>query len=145
MAEVVRKLPQEPRNAVLLRRCERLTVDPRSTVIAPDAIPRLLKDVAPPDVVMKGVEPTTRMPLGCDEELALEATDVIDGLAPTGVIRSGGPDHSRARTCCARVTKVGALPSGHVLLHAHPRYCDPLGLPLRTARFRHRLIRAALP
>jgi hypothetical protein len=61
------------------------------------------------------------------------------------VVRSGGPDHSLTRTFRTRATKAGALPSRRVLLHAHPRYYDPLGLPLRAARLRPRLIRAALP
>jgi hypothetical protein len=38
--------------------------------------------------------------------------------------------------------KAGALRSRRVELHADPSYYDPLGLPLTSARFRHRLIRA---
>lgn len=37
--------------------------------------------------------------------------------------------------------KAGALRSRRVVLHADPSYYDPLGLPLRSARLRHRLIR----
>jgi len=88
---------------------------------------------------------STRRPLGCDGERALEATDLCAGRSPSGVVGSGGPDHALTRTFRARATKAGALPSGRVLLHAHRRYYDPLGLPLRDARFRHRLIRATLP
>jgi hypothetical protein len=38
--------------------------------------------------------------------------------------------------------KVRALPSRRVMLHADHRYYDPLGLPLPSARFHHRLIPA---
>ena len=50
------------------------------------------------------------------------------------------PGHALALTHFDRVTKVGALPSRRVMLHADQRYYDPLGLPLRSARFHHRLI-----
>jgi hypothetical protein len=40
------------------------------------------------------------------------------------------------------MTKAGVLRSQRVLLHADHHYYDPLGLPLRSAQFRHRLIRA---
>src|SRR5258706_13535815 len=53
----------------------------------------------------------------------------------------GGPGHALALTSACGATKVGALPPDGAL----PRrlgYYDPAGLPLRSARFRHRLIRA---
>src|SRR2546430_2579643 len=55
----------------------------------------------------------------------------------------GGPGHALALTYAVGVTKVGALPPDGAL----PRrlgYYDPAGLPLRSARLRHRLIRAVL-
>jgi len=39
-----------------------------------------------------------------------------------------------------RVIKVGALPSRRVVLHADQRYYDPIGLPLPSKGFHHRLI-----
>src|SRR3989442_14066692 len=58
------------------------------------------------------------------------------------VVGPGGPGHAFARASVSSLTKVGALPSGRVLLHAPCRYYDPVGLPLRSARFHHRLIRS---
>src|SRR5215472_1721992 len=60
---------------------------------------------------------------------------------PMGVVGSGGPDHALALTSAAGVTTAGALPPDDAL----PRrlgYYDPVGLPLRSARLHHRLIRA---
>src|SRR5258708_2000490 len=60
---------------------------------------------------------------------------------PTRVVGPGGPGHALALTSAAGVTKVGALPPDGAL----PRrlgYYDPVGLPLRSARLHHRLIRA---
>ena len=45
-------------------------------------------------------------------------------------------------TLIPSATKAGTLPSDRVVRRGHRRYYDPLGLPLRTTRFRHRLIRA---
>ena len=39
-----------------------------------------------------------------------------------------------------RVIKVGALPSRRVMFHADQRYYDPIGLPLPSKGFHHRLI-----
>jgi hypothetical protein len=39
-----------------------------------------------------------------------------------------------------RVIKVGALSSRRVMLHADQRYYDPIGLPLPSKSFHHRLI-----
>ena|SRR3990170_3082685 len=54
---------------------------------------------------------------------------------PVGVAGPGGPGHALTRTSVPGVTKVGVLPE-------RARYYDPAGLPLRSARLRHRLIRA---
>src|ERR671932_438494 len=62
-------------------------------------------------------------------------------MAALGVVGRGGPRHALALTSVAGVTEVGALPSRRV----HPgdqRYYDPVGLPLRSARLHHWLIRA---
>jgi hypothetical protein len=58
--------------------------------------------------------------------------------------------HALARTSLVDSTQTpGTLPSGRVVLRGLRcrcgRYYDPLGLPLRRARFRLRLIRYALP
>src|SRR5579862_1552290 len=54
---------------------------------------------------------------------------------PMGVVGPGGPGHALTLTSAADTTKVGALP-------ATSRYYHPAGLPLCSARFHHRLIRA---
>jgi len=61
-------------------------------------------------------------------------------VAALGVVGRGGPRHALARTSVAGLTEVGALPwcSGRT----PPRYYDPVGLPLRSARLHHWLIRA---
>jgi len=66
----------------------------------------------------------------------------LDGLPPAGVVGPGGPGHALASTSVISVTKVGALPSRRVVLHADRRYYDPVGLPLPSARLHDRLIRA---
>ena len=60
---------------------------------------------------------------------------------PAGVFGPGGPGHALALTSAADVTKVGALPPDGALSR-RLGYYDPAGLPLRSARFHHRLIRA---
>ena len=62
-----------------------------------------------------------------------------------GVVRSARGGHSLALTLVSSVTKAGVLPSRRVLRRGDQRYYEPLGLPLRTPRFRLRLIRARLP
>src|SRR5207237_1315774 len=57
-----------------------------------------------------------------------------------GPARSSG--HALALSLSTVATTAGTLPSGRVVLHVHPRYYDPLGLPLHGARLRLRLIRA---
>ena len=69
----------------------------------------------------------------------------IHGLAPAGVVGTGLAGHALALTSASDATTAGASPSGRVVLHAHRQYYGPLGLPLRSARFHLRLIRAALP
>src|ERR1700737_4222332 len=55
---------------------------------------------------------------------------------PLGVFGPGGPAHALALTSATSVTKVGALPAG-----PGRRYYHPAGLPLRSVRLHHRLIR----
>src|SRR2546426_12298012 len=62
-------------------------------------------------------------------------------MTALGVIGPGGPGHALALTPISSVTEVGALPSRRVP-HGDPRYYDPVGLPLRSARLHHWLIRA---
>ena len=62
---------------------------------------------------------------------------------PTGML---GP-HLRRGHVLALASYTGAikarvLRAWRVVLHADPNYYDPLGLPLASARFRHRLIQA---
>src|ERR1700733_782775 len=59
---------------------------------------------------------------------------------PTGVVGPGGPGHALTRTRSACLTEVGALP--HRTLTAG--YYDPIGLPLRSARLHHWLIRTVV-
>src|SRR5258708_24960531 len=57
-----------------------------------------------------------------------------------GEIGRGGPRHALTLTSIPGVTEVGALPWGSGLC-VPPRYYDPVGLPLRSARLHHWLIR----
>src|SRR6185436_14233825 len=52
--------------------------------------------------------------------------------------------HALALSLSTVATTAGTLPSERVIRRAHRRYYDPLGLPLRGARLRLRLIRATL-
>ena len=61
------------------------------------------------------------------------------------VIGTGHAGHALARACALDLTTAGALPSRRVVRRDDPRYDDPLGRPLRRARFRRWLIRGALP
>jgi hypothetical protein len=55
------------------------------------------------------------------------------------------PGHALTRSSSFDAVTVGVLPSTDVLMRRYRQYYDPLGLPLRSARFRLRLIRHALP
>ena len=54
-----------------------------------------------------------------------------------GPLRTG---HALMLTRFARVIKVRAFPSRRVMVHADQRYYDPIGLPLPSKSFHHRLI-----
>jgi D-mannonate dehydratase len=60
------ELFEEALDSVLLDVTERLAIHSSDAAIPFHSIPRLLKDVTPPDVIVKGVESPTRCPLGCD-------------------------------------------------------------------------------
>jgi len=61
-------------------------------------------------------------------------------MAALGVVGPGGPGHALALTSVSDVTEVGVLSARH--LAGDGRYYDPAGLPLRSARLHHWLIRA---
>ena len=87
-----------------------------------------------------------RLLLGRTPESALQLAHFVDGLTSTGVVGTGRAGHALARASrCRRCPRRD--PSLHrALFVARPRhYYGPLGLPLRRARFRRWLIRAALP
>ena len=60
---------------------------------------------------------------------------------PGGAGGSSSLDHALTLTLGAYAIKAGVLRSRRVVLHADHHYYDPLGLPLASARFHHRLIR----
>jgi hypothetical protein len=55
------------------------------------------------------------------------------------------PGHALARDSSSDASKAGTLRSPGVLLRPDHHYYGPLGLPLRTARLRPRLIRVGSP
>ena len=152
LPQVGGKLREQPFDAIGLDVGEGDTIDPRRAPVGPHPPPRLPQDVTPEDAVIQGVEAPLRRPLGRRPELALELAHLVhrrqpmefDGLAPAGGDGPGGPGHALTRDTAASVTKVGALPSRRVVLHAGQRYYDPVGPPLPSARFHHRLIRSVL-
>ena len=62
-----------------------------------------------------------------------------------GVIGTGLAGHALALTLVPSATKAGTLRSARVVRRGPRHSYGPLGFPLRRARFRHWLIRAALP
>ena len=130
---------------ILLDLGERLAIDARRAAVPFHPPPRLLEDVTPPDPIHQGVEASFRGSLGRDPESALQLAHFVDGRAPTGVIGTGPAGHALARACATDVTTAGTLRSPRVVRREARHYYGPLGRPLRRARFRRRLIRAALP
>src|SRR5690606_23329695 len=147
------QLFEEALDSVLLDVEERLTIDSCGASVPSHADPCLPEDVTPPDVVIQGMEPSTRCPLGCGPELPLQLSHFVERPTAAGVVRSGLAGHSLALTCSVSVTTARTLPSRRVVRHgvrARGRdlvlwYYDPLGLPLGSGRLRLRLIRRALP
>src|SRR5205814_4870733 len=99
------------------------------------------------------VESTSRLSLGSAPQSSSQLSHFVGGRTPTGLIGSGLAGHVLVLTCSSDLTTAEALPSRRVVLHGVRsrrllpglRYYGLLGLPLRSARFRLRLIRAALP
>ena len=107
--------------------------------------PRLPEDVSPPNPIHQSVEAPFRRSLGCDPESALQLAHFVNGRMPVGVVGTGRAGHALARACVTDRTTAGTLGSSRVLRREVRRYYGPLGRPLRTSRFHHRFIRAALP
>jgi hypothetical protein len=131
-AEVVEKRL----NAQLFDIGERLAINARRAAIRFHPLPRFPQDVTPVDAVQQGMEAAARLPLGRTPESASQLAHFIDGLASTGVIGTGPAGHALARACSVDIAPAGTLRSPHVLRRAARHYYDPLGLPLRRARFR---------
>src|SRR6266446_6661041 len=91
------------------------------------------------------MEAALRGSLGCDPESTLQLAHVVHRPTPMWVIGTGHAGHALARACTFDLTTAGALPSRRVVRRGDLRYYDPLGRPLRRARFRRWLIRVALP
>jgi hypothetical protein len=75
----------------------------------------------------------------------LQLAHFVDHRWVAGVIGTGLAGHALARPCAFDLTTAGALPSDRVVRRDPRQYYDPLGRPLRRARFHRRLIRATLP
>src|SRR5829696_4625268 len=91
------------------------------------------------------MEAAFRGSLGCDPESTLQLAHVIHRRTPMRVIGTGHAGHALARAYALDLTTAEALPSRRVVRRDDPRYYDPLGRPLRHARFHRRLIRVARP
>src|SRR5882672_3653863 len=124
---------------------QRHRIDTRRAAVLLDASPRFPQDVTPVDAVHQRVETSARLPLGRTPESALQLAHVVDGLASTGVVGTGPAGHALARARSADVAPAGTLRSTRVVRREPRHYYGPLGFPLRRARFRRWLIRAALP
>jgi hypothetical protein len=143
--QLLAEASKEALDAVLLHLGDRHRIDARRALVAPDPLPRLRQDVTPADVVVQRVEASPRMPLGCGTQSPLQLSHFVVRPTAAGVVRSAPGGHSLALTCFADLTTAGTLRSGRVVRRGHHRYYGPLGLPLRGARLRLRLIRATLP
>src|ERR1700730_5988580 len=91
------------------------------------------------------METAARLPLGRTPESALQLAHFVGGLASAGVVGTGRAGHALTRACAADIAPAGTLRSARVLRRGPRHYYGPLGFPLRRARFRRWLIRAALP
>ena len=124
---------------------ERDCVHARRAAVLLHPSPCFPQDVTPVDAVQQRMKTSARLPLGRTPESALQLAHVVDGRASTGVVGTGLAGHALARACSADVAPAGTLRSARVMLHGPRHYYGPLGFPLRRARFRRWLIRAALP
>jgi hypothetical protein len=131
------ELFKEALDSALLDCDDRLLVDTRRALVLPHLLPRLLKDVTPPDVAVQRVEAPSPFPLCRSAESPSQSSHFVGRPTAAGVVRSARDGHSLALTCSDDVTTPGTLPSGRVVPHDPHRYYDPLGLPLHSRRFRH--------
>src|SRR5512139_997656 len=135
---------EEVLHSVLLDRRDRLGVDARGPLVPSYRVPRLVQDVTPVDAVVQRVESPTRLLLGHLPQSTLKASHVFAGTSPVGEVGTFRV-HALARSFSVDSTTPGTPPSDRVVRHGHRRCIGPLGLPLRDARLRLRLIRATLP
>ena len=142
------ELLQEALDAVLLDRAERHPIDARRALVpsAPASTPPAGRHPCRSGRTARGngvpgtawPRPRAGVAVGALCRSALAHRGSWTGLA----------GHALALTRSIDVTTAGALPSRRVVRSSRlrsVRYYDPLGLPLRTPRFHHRLIRARLP
>jgi hypothetical protein len=94
---------------------------------------------------MQRMEAPTRCSLGSTTQPSLQSSHFFARPEAGGVVRSARGGHSLALTCSGDIIAAGALRSARVVLRGHRHDCGPLGLSLRDARFRLRLIRNASP
>ncbi len=129
----------------LLDRGQRHRIDARRAAVPLDPSPCFPQDVTPVDAVQQRMKTAARLPLGRTPQSTLQLAHFVEGLASLGVVGTGRAGHALARACSADIAPAGTLRSTRVVRRGPRHYCGPLGFPLRRARFRRRLIRAALP
>jgi hypothetical protein len=139
------KVFEKPLDAHLLDLGQRHRIDARRAAVPLHPPPCFPQDVTPVDAVHQCMEATARLPLGRTPQSSLQLAHFIDRLASAGVVGTGPAGHALARACSSDIAPAGTLRSARVMLHGPRHYYGPLGLPLRRARFRRWLIRAALP
>jgi len=96
--ELVPKLRQQLRNAVLLQRFQRDAIHAGCALVALHSHPRLLKHVRPEDSVIQRMEATLLLLLGCSVELPLELSDFLVRLWPAGVFGLASASHALTLT-----------------------------------------------
>ena len=144
-AQLGLELFEEARHTSPFHGRERLSIDARRAAVRFDPPPCFPQDVTPVDAVIERMEAARSRLLGCLPEPLLESSHFVGGVGPAGVVGPRGPGHALALTSAFGLITAGALPSDRVVRRGHRRYYDPLGLPLRSARFRRRLMRGASP
>ncbi len=124
---------------------QRHRIDARRAAVLLDPSPCFPQDVTPVDAVQQGMKTSARLSFGRPPESALQLAHFVEELASLGVVGTGPAGHALARPRSADIAPAGTLCSARVMRRGPRRYYGPLGFPLRRARFRHRLMRAALP
>ena len=132
-------------DAQLLDGGQRLRIDAGRAAVLPHPSPCFPQDVTPVDAVHQCMEAAARLLLGHTPESTLQLAHVVERLASLGVVGTGPAGHALARACSADIAPAGTLRSARVVRREPRHYYGPLGRPLRRTRFRHRLIRVALP